>query len=383
MGVNGHIDLFSGIGGFALAAERTGFHTRVFCEKDFYCQAILRKHWPSIPIVQDIRDFDGKRHRGAELLTGGFPCQPFSQAGRQLGKEDDRYLWPEMLRIIQEAKPTWIVGENVFGIINLALEQVHFDLENLHYEVETLIIPAAGVGAPHRRDRCWIIARVLGDSEHDGLSSDKSGGGLQHQPKKQEEQIQVGKSSGTSGIPENVADSAGWKRGEVRDTCEKKGTRNCDYIPGDGGGLLRECPANIVADSIGNSKGATYRGSSGKRGRKDTNIIEGGKVGSNPRNCGEDVSYSNSTGCGERCGAESVQEENATPERSRPRTAETKWISEPGFCRMVNGLPFRVDRIKCLGNAIVPQVAETIFEKIKAVNQSLTKQENGGNRNDD
>jgi len=157
-----HIDLFSGIGGFSLAAGWAGFETVVFCEKDKFCQRVLKKHWPEVPCESDIRDFDGTKFRGATLLTGGFPCQPFSCAGQRRGKADDRYLWPQMLRVIAEARPAWIVAENVAGIIEMELEGVCVDLEAEGYEVWPVIIPACAVGAPHRRDRVWIIANATG-----------------------------------------------------------------------------------------------------------------------------------------------------------------------------------------------------------------------------
>ena len=155
-----HLDLFSGIGGFALAAGWAGFKTIGFCEIDPYCQAVLKKHWPQTPIHSDIRELrgGGKPYRNCTLLTGGFPCQPFSSAGKRRGKNDDRYLWPEMFRIIQEANPTWIIGENVAGLINMELEEAIIDLENYGYEVQPLVIPACSLDAFHRRDRVWIIA---------------------------------------------------------------------------------------------------------------------------------------------------------------------------------------------------------------------------------
>ena len=152
-----YIDLFSGIGGFTLAAEWAGFRTVVFCEKEKFCQKVLKKHWPEIPLIPEIRDFDGKKYRGATLLTGGFPCQPFSVAGQRRGKEDDRYLWPEMLRVISEAKPHWILAENVPGIFRMALDTVLADLEGEGYVTGTFIIPACGLNAPHRRNRVWIV----------------------------------------------------------------------------------------------------------------------------------------------------------------------------------------------------------------------------------
>ena len=159
-----HLDLFSGIGGFALAAKWNGYRTVGFCDNEPYAQAVLKKHWPEVPCHKDIREVRGELYAGVTLLTGGFPCQPFSVAGKQRGKTDDRYLWPEMLRVIREAGPTWIVGENVAGIVNMALDQVHADLEAEGYEVESIIVPACAVDAPHRRDRVWIIARDMADT---------------------------------------------------------------------------------------------------------------------------------------------------------------------------------------------------------------------------
>ena len=153
-----HIDLFSGIGGFALASNASGFSTSVFCESDPYAIRVLKRHWPTVPIIKDIREFDGTKWKGADLLTGGFPCQPFSQAGEQRGEEDDRSLWKEMFRVIDEARPRWIVGENVVGIIKMALDEVLSDLESIGYSTGAVVIPAASLNAHHTRDRVFIIA---------------------------------------------------------------------------------------------------------------------------------------------------------------------------------------------------------------------------------
>lgn len=206
-----HLDLFSGIGGFALAAQQVwgvDYETIAFCDNDYFCQQVLKKNFPKVTVFGDIRTLtansistNGRREnnessqnqRGiacknrreslqsedwkaysdnikssVDLITGGFPCQPFSQAGRKRGKEDNRYLWPEMLRVIKEFQPTWIIGENVAGIVNMVLNEVCLDLEAQGYEVQPIIIPAVALNAPHRRDRVWIIAyrtgKRLGDS---------------------------------------------------------------------------------------------------------------------------------------------------------------------------------------------------------------------------
>jgi len=192
-----HLDLFSGIGGFALAVETVWPNSEhIFCEINPYCQAILKKRFGG-KIYGDIRtlttdtegagingvhgnnngtksqngggafEFDGSNK--CDILTGGFPCQPFSLAGKRRGKEDDRYLWPEMLRVIREFRPTWVIGENVAGIVKMALDQVLSDLENEGYSVQAFIIPACAVNAPHRRDRVWIVgySKTRGDGRHE------------------------------------------------------------------------------------------------------------------------------------------------------------------------------------------------------------------------
>lgn len=155
-----HVDLFSGIGGFALAAQWAGFKTVCFSEIEPYPSAVLRKHWPGVPNLGDIRTADFAPYAGSTLLTGGFPCQPFSASGKRRGRQDDRYLWPSMLQAIRTVRPTWVVGENVTGIVQMELDNVCADLEAEGYEVQPLIIPACAVKAKHRRDRVWIVANL-------------------------------------------------------------------------------------------------------------------------------------------------------------------------------------------------------------------------------
>ena len=161
------LDLFSGIGGFSYGLEKTGFQTVAFCEMDKYCKLVLQKHWKGTKIYNDVKEITKEKLEAdgvelPEIITGGFPCQPFSIAGKQKGTNDDRHLWPEMFRIIKELKPRWIIGENVRGIVNIqdgvVFETVCTDLESEGYEVQAFNIPAAGVGAPHRRERIWIVA---------------------------------------------------------------------------------------------------------------------------------------------------------------------------------------------------------------------------------
>ena len=161
IGVN-VLDLFSGIGGFSLGLESTGFFKTVgFCEQDKFCQKVLRKHWKDVPIYEDIKTLDARKIQ-ADVVVGGFPCQSFSIAGKQKGKDDERYLWDEMFRVIKEAKPRWIIGENVQNLTNISdgqiLQGIHNDLESQGYEVQTFNISASSQGAWHKRARIWIVA---------------------------------------------------------------------------------------------------------------------------------------------------------------------------------------------------------------------------------
>ena len=275
-----HGSLFSGIGGFALAAGWAGFETVGFCDNEPYAQAVLKKHWPNVPIHGDIKALDGTAYRGVTLLTGGFPCQPFSNAGKRRGKDDDRYLWPQMLRVIQEARPTWIVGENVVGIIGLALDQVCSDLEAEGYEVEPIIIPACGVDAPHRRNRVWVVAWGGGD----------------------------------------VADPKNTKRRarKLGETLAAIGT------PGNNKSL--GC-CSVLADS----KSQQSSSNDNRQEQRETSRPE--------------QSQFRGSDCGE------LQRSN--------------WTTEPSVGRVANGIPYGMDRIKGLGNAIVPQVAYQIIKGIR------------------
>jgi DNA (cytosine-5)-methyltransferase 1 len=158
-----HGSLFSGIGGFDLASEWMGWDNIFHCEWNEFGQRVLKHHFPTSISYGDITTTDFTIHRGQiDILTGGFPCQPYSQAGKRLGKEDDRHLWPEMLRAIREIQPSWVVGENVLGLVNwnggLVFDEVQADLEAQGYTVQPYVLPACAVNAPHRRDRVWFVA---------------------------------------------------------------------------------------------------------------------------------------------------------------------------------------------------------------------------------
>ena len=156
------LDLFSGIGGFSIGLEKAGFETVAFCEIEEYPRAVLKRHWPDIPIYGDVRELTGKQLRAdgiiPDVIVGGYPCPPYSLAGRRRGAEDDRHLWPEVRRLVNEIRPTWCIFENVAGHISMGLDEVLSDLEAEGYAARPFVIPACGVDAPHRRDRVWIVA---------------------------------------------------------------------------------------------------------------------------------------------------------------------------------------------------------------------------------
>ncbi len=260
------LELFAGIGGVALAAEWADIETVAFCERDPFCQKVLKKHWSHVPIFEDIRTLnkqaltDGGVDVGSiELISGGFPCQPYSIAGKRKGTEDDRDLWPEMFRVIKEIKPTWVVGENVANFVNMELERTLIDLESEGYETRTFIIPACAVNAKHRRDRTFIVA---------------------------------------------YSDSS-WKlqsQGSIEEFRKRLGD-NCKNV------------------SHTHSKGLE-------------------------RENQPELESRNSTGCS--------------------RSGE-RWATEPDVGRVANGIPNRVDRIRGLGNAVVPQQIYPILKAIKEI----------------
>ena len=173
-----HGSLFSGIGGFDLAAEWMGWENVFHCEWMEFPRKVLDYYWPDADSHTDICKTDFKKYEGTvDIISGGFPCQPFSLAGKRKGTDDERYLWSEMLRAIREIKPKWVIAENVFGIVNIdggmVFEQVCVDLENEGYEVQPFIIPAAAKNAPHRRDRCWFVAYGNSNGQHECNSNDE------------------------------------------------------------------------------------------------------------------------------------------------------------------------------------------------------------------
>jgi len=215
-----HGSLFSGIGGFDLAAEWMGWENAFHCEWNEFGQKVLKHHFPNADSYSDITKTDFRKYAGSvQIVSGGFPCQPFSQAGKRKGTDDERYLWHEMLRAVQEIKPVYVIAENVYGITNidggLVFEQVCLDLENEGYEVQPYIIPACAKNAPHRRDRCWFVAYTKrNDSwrcghEEDGRKKRESEEELQERKRLWKELARTNEDG-------NAPDSECWEREEQR-----------------------------------------------------------------------------------------------------------------------------------------------------------------------
>lgn len=211
------LSLFSGIGGIDLAAHWAGMETVAFCEREPFPQKVLQKHWPNVPIYDDVCTLTAERlkedgiigpGRTIDIISGGYPCQPFSHAGKRQGKEDDRHLWPEVHRLLQEIRPRWFVGENVAGHVTLGLDDVLSDLGDIGYTAQPFIIPSSAVGAPHRRDRVFIVGYTTSPGfqewRQSGLAeeSEKTGTGMEPESER-------------SG--ENVADSEGERSREARE----------------------------------------------------------------------------------------------------------------------------------------------------------------------
>lgn len=307
-----HFSLFTGIGGLDLAAEWAGIETVGQCEFADYPTKVLEKHWPEVPRWRDIRTLTGESFyertglHTVDVISGGFPCQPFSNAGKRRGKEDDRYLWPEMVRVIAELRPTWVVGENVAGIIHMALDTVLSDLEGQGYATRAFLIPASGVNAPHQRYRTAIVAYTdcagLQTSRAEQQATGASGNG-------------EGKVCNTTGqgLPDRTSQPM-----ERYKTQEPESQRPDCHVPYSDNGswtLWRDRKLSAVKEI-------------------------GGKWNHNGGGAQEYV------------------------------TREW-WAVEPNVDRVANGVPHRVDRLKCLGNAVVPQQFYPIFKAIAEIETEI------------
>ncbi len=283
-----HLDLFSGLGGFSLGLEATGgFETVAFCDIEKFSRKVLKKHWPNVKQYKDIKELTYEQIKEdtlapIDIVTGGYPCQPFSIAGSQRGEKDTRHLWPDMFRIVKECKPTWVIGENVSGHIKLGLDTVLQDLESEGYSVRAFSISASSIGANHQRERVWIIA-------HSNMENTRQHG----------------------------------RRIESTWDTESIGPRTFEETE-------RSSNSNKVN---GSSEGASLVGES---------------------------SDTNSQGL-QGCRSEQQLRKDET---ERPTSWDSWWQLEPDVGRVANGIPHRVDRLKGLGNSLVPAIPFIIGQSI-------------------
>jgi len=347
-----HIDLCSGIGGFALGFEWSGLSTpAMFCDIEPWSRKILAKHWPDVPIEEDVKVLANEPEKipagGRDtILTAGYPCQPFSQAGKRLGAEDDRHIWPYIREIVAQKRPAWCVFENVYGHVSMGLDQVLLDLEADGYATRPFIVPACGVDAPHRRDRVWIIGRFMGDTEHDGQSTEPQlRGDAEASDKWRSEKQKKAKQSARTDRPIN---GASLRRGQ------SEGEQS----------FIREeaRPADVAnTESIGRDGRAETTGRTGQTHQQDEPRLEiWGEFGGS----GEDVADT------ARVHAQGQHDRQGEGELGR----EGRWPTEPAVGRVAHGIPRRVDRLKGLGNAILPKIAMQIGIAIRQCEASATGQ---------
>jgi len=282
-----HVDLCSGIGGFALGFEWAGLSKPVlFCDIDPWCRKILAQHWPHVPIADDVKVLANDPIRlipDCDILSAGYPCQPFSVAGKRKGAEDDRHIWPFIRRIVAQKRPAWCVFENVYGHISMGLDQVLADLESESYAARAFVVPACGVNAPHKRDRLWIIARNVADPESFG--------------------------------------------GDERHNEKRKATSREQGIQGE----ARTCGSTLANTDDTGPQGRIHRRADQERQSKHGHV-----------------------GC------------SGTAHR---QPIKGWWDVEPELGRVAHGIPNRAHRLKGLGNAIVPQIAEQIALTIRKVSE--------------
>ena len=315
-----HLDLFSGIGGFSLGMEATGgFETVAFCEIEKFPRKILKKHWPHVKQYKDIKELTNEQLETdgiipIDIITGGYPCQPFSVAGSQRGEKDKRHLWPEMFRLVKECKPTWVIGENVSGHIKLGLDTVLEDLESEGYSTRAFSISASSVGANHKRERVWIV----GHSQHNGSSSSTKSRSFKE----------------TSDNNQEGKNEAGELAGAGRSN---------------GGADVEDTRRTLRQGSLFETENEN------ETGKENADQFE--RSSETSRN---GISYTNGTG------SQGLRSERELRESQEERQIswERWWEFEPDVGRVAHGVPKRVDRLKGLGNSLVPAIPYIIGQSI-------------------
>ena len=367
-----HISLFTGIGGIDLASEWAGFDTILQVENEPYCLQVLEKHWPNVERCTDIRSLNGRKYRGTiDLLSGGFPCQPYSGAGKRKAFDDDRDLWPEMFRIIQEVRPTWVLGENVANFTNLGLDRTISNLESEGYEVQTFNIPAVAVSAWHQRARIFVV----GYAEHYGPSSSKESRSTAKTGNDDKEgKDQAGQPSGTGGREdyESVADSESNKEERTLRATESIDATGDSRLESTGGGdrLEQGRTGQAMADSD-NSGNRTPEYEADRNRKKDD---QGRQRQPQPKSSRSSEVMADSES-GKRhehetnSGDGRLEAQKIPGNRSSLPGESAWWSSEPNVGRVAHGIPKRVDRLRALGNAVVPQQVYPILEAIAKIHK--------------
>jgi DNA (cytosine-5)-methyltransferase 1 len=344
------LDLFSGIGGFSYAAEKLvgGYETVAFCEQDEFCQKVLRKHWKDVPIYDDVRTIDAARLGRIDIVAGGFPCQAVSQAGLQKATEDDRWLWDEMLRIIQGCKPRWVIGENVVGLINInegvLFEQVQTDLEKEGYSVQSVVIPACAKNAPHRRDRVWIVG-------YSNATNTKRMGWEQRSKIREasEREGWSNKFSNSSSTVRERKDVANTKRKSINNTDSRWNDR-----------LEKEKQKTRATN--GSSSGQDVSNSNSHRSKTRLSGQDKGKIGDTEKSINRD----NRQRGWETIHDRATQCKMGYLDDGISRGLLRHFDREPEHIpRVTTGEKDRAKKLRSLGNSIVPQVAAEIFNAIK------------------
>jgi DNA (cytosine-5)-methyltransferase 1 len=367
-----HIGLFEGIGGFSLAARWMGWETVAWCEWNEFGQQVLRHHFPEAEGFGDITKTDFTKYANRiDILTGGFPCQPYSAAGKRLGKEDDRHLWPEMLRAIREIQPTWVVGENVLGIVNwnggMVFDEVQADLEAEGYEVQPYVLPAAAVNAPHRRDRVWFVAYAIGSSKgssrkSSGIESNWSDFNSQSEQRRGEAE----QYNGCTNVSRNAANTSSQGL-QGRERTQKS------IRPKSGG-----------QENGGDAANTDSNGQHGSYSQHEVNASQGGEYALSNADKGNEYGDAADTDLQRfnKFGSTFItNKQKRQYSKKNPFDRQRCWQNFPtqspicsrndGLSTRLDGITFskwRAESIKAGGNAIVPQVAYQIFKAIQLYN---------------
>ena len=380
-----HLDLFSGIGGFALGLEATQqIKTVAFCEIDKYCTKVLNKNWPEVPVYNDIKELTHDKLKAdgidnIDIITGGYPCQPFSVAGNKKGVEDPRHLWPEYFRLIKECRPTWIIGENVSGHIKLGLDAVQEDLESQGYSLRTFSVSASSIGANHQRERIWTVAYSQRNYDSQQIKR-VNGEEISLQKEHRENDSTTRNSSGASAIRETRNEHAdvedarrrSWREQFTRNTesigrgtSEKtEWSTNTDTSPGPSERTETMANAESIESNVGEDIQHTSTGNGqGQTGR------ESGDVANTSAHRSFNEQERNTRSLDNQSKEEERRERSESSIRTETRSTGTKtwWDTEPDVGRVADGIPDRTHRLKSLGNAVVPQIPYYIAKSILEV----------------